>query len=332
MGRVIRPLACVERSTEGTACRDPRRGPGPLPLPDPRKTSVISRFLRGHALFITARAEATIMRMISALLLCLLAVSVVPVSAQTAGAAPAVSQVTTNGAVVSSTRTTLVVRTDAGDYKLFELNALTTRPAQIPVGATVSVSSSAADTADAPVAALVRVTAQPQQALQPKPADEPVPAQVKQLENSIKRQTARYRLGVRSGMALDPELVMIGAQGLLGPFFSDNVWARPNLELGFGEITDLIALNLEGVFRMPVTERGGRWSMFFGAGPAINFVKLGFAREGETVEEDIEYDEFDMQVGLNLLAGVQSRGGLFLELKSTVYAEPGMRFVFGYSF
>jgi hypothetical protein len=271
------------------------------------------------------------MRMISALLLCLLAVSVAPVSAQSAGA-PAVPQVTTNGAVVSSTRTTLVVRTDAGDYKLFELNALTTRPAQIPVGATVSVSSSAADTADAPVAALVRVTAQPQQALQPKPADEPVPAQVKQLENSIKRQTARYRLGVRSGMALDPELVMLGAQGLLGPFFSDNVWARPNLEFGFGEVTDLIALNLEGVFRMPVTERSGRWSMFFGAGPAINFVKLGFAREDEDVEEDFTFDEFHMEVGLNLLAGIQSRGGLFLELKSTVYAEPGMRFVFGYSF
>jgi hypothetical protein len=44
------------------------------------------------------------------------------------------------------------------------------------------------------------------------------------------------------------------------------------------------------------TERGGRWAFFFGAGPAINFVKLGFAREGDDVEEDFEAAEETLTV------------------------------------
>jgi hypothetical protein len=270
------------------------------------------------------------MRLTSAFLLCLLLATVAPVDAQ-----PAAGSQTTTGIVISSTRTTLVLRTDKGDYRLFELNSSTTRPDQIPVGATVSISAPAPDASGVAVATQVRVTAPPAPkppAGAPAPQDEPVPPAVRQLEQSIQRQTARYRLGVRAGVALDPELVMIGAQGLIGPFFNENVWARPNLELGFGEVTDMIALNFEAVYRVPVTERGGRWAMFFGAGPAMNFVKLGFDREGEDTDDDFSFDDFDLEMGLNLLAGVQSRGGMFLELKATAYALPSMRFIVGYSF
>ena len=133
-------------------------------------------------------------------------------------------------------------------------------------------------------------------------------------------------------MALDPELVMLGAQGMFGPFVSDHFWARPNLEVGFGEVTDLIGLNFDGLYRVPVTAREGKWSMFFGAGPSMNFVKLGFSPENPNPDEDFSFDDFKLDMGLNILAGVQSREGLFLELKSTVYAQPGMRFVLGYSF
>jgi hypothetical protein len=268
------------------------------------------------------------MRLTGIFLLCLVLVDVTSAAAQ-----PAAGAQTTMGTVISSTRTTLVLRTDTGDYRLFELNPNTTRPAQIPVGATASVTAPAPDSTGVAVATQVRVTAPPA----PKPAagapqDEPVPPGVRQLERSIQRQTSRYRLGVRAGAALDPELVMIGVQGLIGPFFNENVWARPNLELGFGEVTDMIALNFEAVYRVPVTERGGRWSMFFGAGPAMNFVKLGFDREGEDADDDFSFDDFDLEMGLNLLAGVQSRGGMFLELKATAYAQPSLRFVVGTTF
>jgi len=221
---------------------------------------------------------------------------------------------------------------------LFELNPDTTRPEALPAGATVNVSAPplvAGETV--PVATMVRVTAQPVQGLQPKPEAqaEPVPQTVRNLEQSIQQQTARFRLGVRAGAALDPELIMLGVQSSIGPFFNENVWARPNLEFGFGEVTDLIGLNFDGVYRVPVTNRSSRWSFFFGGGPVINFVKLGFSREGEVdtedpqTDEDFSFDEFDLDAGLNILAGLQSRGGLFVELKTTVYANPGMRLVVG---
>ncbi len=125
---------------------------------------------------------------------------------------------------------------------------------------------------------------------------------------------------------------MLGAQGLFGPFFNENVLARPNLELGFGEVTDLIGMNFDAMYRLPITQRSGRWSMFLGAGPSLNFVKLGFSGDNVDQDEDFSFDDFDLDVGLNIFAGFQSRQGMFLELKSTVYAAPGMRFVVGYSF
>jgi hypothetical protein len=65
---------------------------------------------------------------------------------------------------------------------------------------------------------------------------------------------------------------------------------------------------------------------------------MGFSREGDIdpsdpqTDEDFSFDDFDLDVGLNILAGVQSRGGMFMELKTTVYANPGMRFVIGTNF
>ena len=37
-------------------------------------------------------------------------------------------------------------------------------------------------------------------------------------------------------------------------------------------------------------------------------------------------------VSLNLLLGIQSRGGMFLELRGTAYSQPHIRFVVGYNF
>ena len=78
------------------------------------------------------------------------------------------------------------------------------------------------------------------------------------------------------------------------------------------------------------SNRSSRWNFFFGGGPVLNFIKLGFERTDiATPNESVEFDDFDLDVGLNILAGVQSRGGMFMDLKTTVYADPGMRFVVG---
>ena len=57
-----------------------------------------------------------------------------------AGQAPA-SPTPVVGVIRSATRTTLVIRAEDGHYELFLLDSNTTRPQQLPVGATVSVTS-----------------------------------------------------------------------------------------------------------------------------------------------------------------------------------------------
>jgi hypothetical protein len=234
-------------------------------------------------------------------------------------------QTVDEGTVVSATKSTLLMRTDAGDYKLFELTSDTTRPKSITPGSAVKVTSSATPSG-APVASLVEVTTAAAAGTKPPPSDT-VPPSMRRMERSIQRQASKYRIGIRAGAALDPEQVLIGVHGAFGPLFSANLYARPNLEFMFGEVTDIVALNLEAIYRVPGTLRGSRWQFYFGGGPAFNFVKLGF----EDQTEGFSFDDFNFDAGLNLIAGVQSKG-MFLELKATAYAEPSIRFIIGYSF
>ncbi len=240
------------------------------------------------------------------------------------------------GIVVSATSSTLVLRMEDGSYKLFELDRDTTKPRQIPSGATASVLTTGRFNEEVPYVNAVRITAMPAAPApgEPPPAavpGEPVPPAVRRAERQIQREVSRWKAGVRTGAALGPEQIMLGGQAQLGPFFSDNVWGRPNLEWLFGEVTDQIAINLEGMYRLPVTNRDSRWTVYLGGGPGFNFIKRGFDT-GRFSDEDVEFGDWGFDVGLNFFIGMQMRSGMFLELKAAAYAEPTLRFAVGYNF
>jgi hypothetical protein len=243
------------------------------------------------------------------------------------------------GEAVSTSRSTLVVRTAEGMYQLFVLERDSVRPQAIPLQSQVKVSYTPSnDPAVPPIADAVQITGPPPPKVAaltgevpaPEVVDEPVPASVRQLERTIQRQSRRYRLGIRGATSLDPELFMFGAHSQLGPFFNENVFARPNLELGFGELTTLVALNFEGVYRLPVTQRTSRWNMYAGGGPALAFSHRNFVEE--TDRGKIDFGDLDLDVGFNFLIGVQAREGMFIELKTSAYSLPTLRFAIGYNF
>jgi hypothetical protein len=251
----------------------------------------------------------------------------------TATGAPSQSTATESaveGTVISTSRSTLLIRTPTGQPKLFVLDADTARPSQIPVGATVSVTSRPSSDPAAPTAVSVRVIAVLAAGQKPtvSASDEPISPALQRLERDLARQTRKYHLGVRGGVGLDPELVMIGAQGEFGPFASGRLSARPSIELGFGEVTDLVAVNLEGIFRLPSSDRN--WTFYAGAGLGLNFTKLGFSVEDE--EESIDFDEFKFDAGFNVVAGALLRSGVFIEVRASAYSRPTMRLMLGYSF
>lgn len=243
------------------------------------------------------------------------------------------------GTVVSTSRSTLVLKTNDGLYQVFVLDRDTLRPQVIPQQAQVVVAfTPTGDAASPATAEAVTVTALPQPKVaaltgevpEQQPPPEPVPASVRRLESDIKRQTQRWRLGIRGATALDPELFMFGVHSQMGPFFNENVYARPNLELGFGELTTLLAFNFEGVYRLPVVQRTSRWNVYVGGGPALNWSHRNLAEE--TDRGKIDFGDMDLDVGFNFLIGLQAREGMFLELKTSAYSLPTLRFEIGYNF
>ncbi len=243
---------------------------------------------------------------------------------------------TIQGTVVSTSRQTLVVRTDGNDFQLFVFDRYTTKPRAIAVGTRVQVVSTNGEQEGTRLARTVTaLESSPEANTGTVPAQaqaKPLPPAVRDLEQSIKSEARRWHLGVRAGAALDPELFMFGVHSQIGPVFNSNVFFRPNAEFAFGEVTDLIALNLEAIYRLPVTARGKAWSAYVGAGPGFTFLHQNFERQ-QGQGRNIDFGNFDFETGFNILTGVQRRH-TFVELKTSLYSRPAptMRLMVGYTF
>jgi hypothetical protein len=257
---------------------------------------------------------------VAAVLLALL-ISSIPVYAQ--------DESTITGTVVSSTRNTLTVRASNGQTQLFIFSRNARRPPSITVGSQVRVVSTPGNEPGIRVAS--EVTPVQGAAAQQDP-NVVIPPEVRRVERDIERQVRRYQVGVRAGVALDPELILLGAQAQIGPFFRSDVFFRPNIEFGFGEVTAMFALNPEVIYRLPTSAREDRWSTYVGAGLGINLIHQNFnAEEGG---KRIDFGDFHSDTALNILGGVRYRSGMFMELKTSVYSDPSptLRLMVGYNF
>jgi len=242
---------------------------------------------------------------------------------------------TLEGTVVSSTRETLVVRTGDNEFQLFVFDRYTTKPRSLPVGTRVRVLSGPAEEPGRRIARSVTVleAAAKERAGHAPGEAKPIPPEVRDVEHEIKREARRWRLGVRAGAGLDPELLLFGIHSQMGPIFSPDVFFRPNAEFAFGEVTDLIALNLEGIYRLRGGTRRAAWFPYIGAGPGFTFLHQNFERKaGEG--RNIDFGNFDFDTGFNVLTGVQFRRGTFFEIKTSLYSRPAptLRLIFGYNF
>ena len=215
----------------------------------------------------------------------------------------------------------LVVRTDQGAHHVFIFDRYVSKPKTIAVGSGVRVTSTPSHEPGVRIATDIVATGG--SSTQQTDAA-PVPLSVRQLEGDLERQAKKYGLGFRAGAGMDPELLVFGVHAKIGPFFNRNISFRPNVEYGWGEVTKLIALNLEGVYRLPFTPRLGRWSAYAGMGPSFVFSHESFERlTGE--DDPIDFGDFNFNGGLNILAGMEFRSGAFFEIKTTVYAAPHLR-------
>ena len=90
----------------------------------------------------------------------------------------------------------------------------------------------------------------------------------------------------------------------------------------------MFGINTEAIYRLPLTSRYEKWSMYFGGGPAFNFAQQSFGHN------EISFSDFRYDSALNILVGMQRRSGLFAEVKTSVFANPApsLRLIVGYTF
>jgi len=245
------------------------------------------------------------------------------------------------GTVVASSRATFVIRSDDNHFFVFTFDRNTNRPRLLALGTRVRVTSDQGDQPGARHATDVKVLEEAQSgpgqgAITPNASAReaaPVPPEVRSVEHDIQRDARRWRVGARAGVGLDPELILFGLQSQMGPIFSRNVFFRPNADFEWGEITDMVALNLEAVYRFPTTTRSGLWAPYVGAGPALNFIHQSFQTSAGQ-SRNISFSNFDYETGFNILVGFQNRHGTFFEAKTSLYSSPApvFRLILGKNF
>ena len=152
------------------------------------------------------------------------------------------------------------------------------------------------------------------------------------LPKSMKEAVGRSTFGVRGGVGFDPAIIYMGAHASL-PIVS-NLWFRPSYEFGFGEVTKINSLNLDGAYFIPVAARDRTtqqvefWNIYLGAGLGVHLSHRGF----EEAEQQIDFGDWDFSTGLNMFFGIQKRSGIFAELRAGAYGSPSIKLIVGFNF
>jgi len=145
-------------------------------------------------------------------------------------------------------------------------------------------------------------------------------------EQKIEQKARQYHAGVRGGVAMDPELILIGVQAQ-APLFRPNIAFRPNVEFAYGEVTSMFGFNGEILYKFTADTN---WAPYVGGGIGINLLHQNFVNRGKR----IDFGDFHSDTALNIVGGMQNRNGLFTELRTSIYSDPSptLRIVFGYNF
>jgi hypothetical protein len=173
-------------------------------------------------------------------------------------------------------------------------------------------------------------------------------AAAQQAADDAERLARRFRLGVQGGVGLDPELIDVGVHAIIGPVFNPALQLRPSLEIGFGELTTMLAINIEGLYTFPGFAADTRWIPYVGGGPSFGLSHRGFeADDPDNVDVDIpgqpdnddlddrsrfDFSDTDFEAGMNFIVGMRNQRGTFFEMKATAWGVSNVRLLAGFNF
>jgi hypothetical protein len=188
----------------------------------------------------------------------------------------------------------------------------------------------------APDAAHAQVVAPGPEASPSLAAQQNIPPAVQRAEANVERAVRRFRVGVHGGVGLDPEIVDVGVHAAFGPVFSPNVQVRPGLEVGVGEVTTMLAVNIDVLYNMPGAATDARWLPYLGAGPSFGLSHRGFETDDDDdIDNDgnrFDFSDTDFNGGMNFIVGMRRQGGTFFEMRATAWGVSNIRLLAGFNF
>jgi hypothetical protein len=126
--------------------------------------------------------------------------------------------------------------------------------------------------------------------------------------------SAQLTAGVRAGASIDPDQFYFGGHVETEPLV-ENVYFRPNVEIGVGDNVTTLAFNFELAYKFPTTQQ---WRPYAIAGPALVIYDVG--------------SDTSSHGGFNLGVGFEHSGGLFAEVKAGLIDSPNFKVGIGFRF
>jgi hypothetical protein len=157
---------------------------------------------------------------------------------------------------------------------------------------------------------------------------------------AIERTARRFRLGVEGGAGLDPEIIDVGIHMNVERFIRNSMTFRPGLEIGAGEITTLLNINLDVLYTFADFTEETRWVPYVGAGPTFGLSHRGVSAD-DVDDPDIDeladrnrfdFSDTDFNGGINFIVGMRKPSGVFFEMKATAWGVSNIRLLAGFDF
>jgi len=131
-------------------------------------------------------------------------------------------------------------------------------------------------------------------------------------------------VGIRGGVSVDPDQIILGGHLNLGQFMND-LYFMPNLTLGLGDDLTIVAVSPDVAYAFPVPDIG---ALYVGGLFTLQWIK-------SDIEEHsgVDADDTDMEVGIHVIGGlILDSFPMFFEANVGIDDAPDLKAVVGYTF
>jgi hypothetical protein len=158
-----------------------------------------------------------------------------------------------------------------------------------------------------------------------------------QAAETAQREARRFGVGVQGGVGIDPELIDFGVHGTFGGVIKPNLSFRPALEVGAGEVTTFLGINLDFLYAFPGNSTEEGWVPYVGAGPTFGLSHRGFGIDDDDIDDvdepsRFDFSDTDFNGGMNFIVGMRKESGAFFEMRATAWGVSNIRLIAGFNF